>query len=499
MLVVQFFGETGAILGQIVILTAEVPTQPSLQQQLQRDLKQAEAALEGSEARYRSIFENAGVSIWIKDFSQLKTWLDELKARGVRDLRAYFQDCPAALEQAIELVTVKEVNQHSLKLFGATSKEELLASLTQIFTAATRSVFLEKVLALADGCRYFEAETRLKTLRGQYIHVFFTLAFPNSDSYDRVLVSILDISDRKLVEDTLRWREEELRLIANAIPALIAYVTKEGRYRFVNRAYTHWFGHPAEEILGQSVKDFMGEEAYSLMERDIETALSGQVVTAELWVSFPRVGRRYVRREYIPDFDELGQTKGFYAFNNDLTDLKLAEENLRQSEARFRHMAETIEDVFWIGDRQNYRLLYVSPAYEPIWGRSCASLYQNPSSWLESICPEDREQVRQVVQHQGQTDRFDLEYRIHREDGLIRWIRHRGFPMSVADGSPGCIAGLAEDITDRKVAAAALEKATNAWPCSMALPINCYYTSSRKPSSLTCSSSSLPIWGWNFI
>lgn len=142
----------------------------------------------------------------------------------------------------------------------------------------------------------------------------------------------------------------------------------------------------------------------------------------------------------------------------DITDRKQAEIALSQSEERFRQMAETIQDVFWISIPLEQRLLYVSPAYEQVWGRSCESVYANHEEWLDAIHPDDREQVRTTLYQQVMSGNYDVEYRIVRPDGSIRWVRDRGFPISEETGKPYRVAGVAEDITGRKQAEADLRE-----------------------------------------
>jgi PAS domain S-box-containing protein len=123
---------------------------------------------------------------------------------------------------------------------------------------------------------------------------------------------------------------------------------------------------------------------------------------------------------------------------------------LRESEERFRELAENIDEVFWMTSPDKDRLLYVSPGYERIWGRSREALYHLPRTWLETIHPEDRERIEgATLSKQAQSD-YDEEYRILRPDGSIRWIRDRAFPIRDPHGMIYRIAGLAEDITERK-------------------------------------------------
>ena len=119
---------------------------------------------------------------------------------------------------------------------------------------------------------------------------------------------------------------------------------------------------------------------------------------------------------------------------------------LRESEERFRQLAENIDDVFWLSDRENERFFYVSPAYNAIWGRSSAGLYAEPRVWMETVHPDDRERVRRAFLGQV-TGTWDEPYRITRPDGSVRWIRTRTYPVRDATGSVYRLAGVSRDVT----------------------------------------------------
>ena len=115
-----------------------------------------------------------------------------------------------------------------------------------------------------------------------------------------------------------------------------------------------------------------------------------------------------------------------------LEDEKRAGQNLRESDARFRQLAESIDEVFWITDPTKNAMLYVSPAYEVIWGRTCASLYASSRSWIESIHEEDCGRVLEAATTRQALGTYDETYRIVRPDGSQRWVRDRAFPVSSA-------------------------------------------------------------------
>jgi PAS domain S-box-containing protein len=147
---------------------------------------------------------------------------------------------------------------------------------------------------------------------------------------------------------------------------------------------------------------------------------------------------------------ESGQHHGRVWFFRDITDRKQAEQVLQRSEEKFRQLAENIREVFWMMNAEGTEILYVGSAYEPIWGRSCGSLYANPMEWTEAIHAEDREQAHGTFMKQLQGENIDSEYRILTPEGQEKWIRDRAFPVRDQDGQLIRVAGIAEEITERK-------------------------------------------------
>ncbi|HEY8279973.1 MAG TPA: ATP-binding protein [Bdellovibrionota bacterium] len=131
------------------------------------------------------------------------------------------------------------------------------------------------------------------------------------------------------------------------------------------------------------------------------------------------------------------------------------QEKLRSSEALFRQFAESVQVVFWMTEVSK-EMLYVSPAYEQIWGRSIRSLFENPFSFIDAIHPEDRERVRQAVQRQAE-EPYQQEYRVVRPDGSVRWVKDRGFQVRDETGKVRRMVGIAEDITALREAEDTLE------------------------------------------
>lgn len=139
--------------------------------------------------------------------------------------------------------------------------------------------------------------------------------------------------------------------------------------------------------------------------------------------------------------------------------LQQSEASLRASEEQFRQLTENIREVFWLKPLKIDQVIYLSPAYEEVWGRSCESVYERAMSWTEAIHQEDRDRVITAFEKQiwGEGD-FNQEYRIVRPDGEVRWIRDRAFPIYNRSGEVYRLAGIAEDITERQQSLSALQR-----------------------------------------
>lgn len=124
-------------------------------------------------------------------------------------------------------------------------------------------------------------------------------------------------------EAELREREQELRLITDALPACICYIDRDRRYRFANRTYEEWFSRSRDEIVGKQVREVMSEESYQIIEPYMNRALAGEIITYEAEVSFP-LGKKYLAVTSIPDFDLNAQVRGYYGLITDISEQRNA-------------------------------------------------------------------------------------------------------------------------------------------------------------------------------
>jgi PAS domain S-box-containing protein len=248
--------------------------------------------------------------------------------------------------------------------------------------------------------------------------------------------------------------EEQFRLMFAAAPVAITVTTIDGaRFLEVNEQYVQIVGYTREELIGRSAFDIGlwidPEQRRAVGE---QLAKHDRVDSAEIKI---RTKNGAVRTfEISVTRIQFADEPCVLSILSDVTARKAAEQRLRESEQRFRQLAQHLPQLFWMRDAKSGRLIYLSPAFEKIWGRPLEDSLDD-KMWMNAIHPDDRESVRKILLEMP-NERWDLDYRIVRPDGAVRWIANIGFPIFDDAGEVYRYAGISEDITDRKLAAEAL-------------------------------------------
>lgn len=268
------------------------------------------------------------------------------------------------------------------------------------------------------------------------------------------LEKLVEVRTSKLNETQRRYRS----IIEDQTQAIVRYKA-EGILTFVNDSFCKIHGREREELIGLSLYTLVASGDIERVRNKIDgLTLENPVQIDEHRAISPGGIIRWHQWTDRAIFDDYGNILEYQAEGIDITDRKKAEEKLRESEEKFRQLAENIGQVFWLASPDMESIFYISPAYEEIWGKSCDSLMQDPTDWFKSIFDEEKVAVKEVLD--AFPENYDEikfpEFRIIRPDGSYRWIQANAYPIQENDGGISRIAGLAKDITEGKNAEEAL-------------------------------------------
>jgi len=244
--------------------------------------------------------------------------------------------------------------------------------------------------------------------------------------------------------------------VADALPVMIGYVDREQRYLFVNRALADWFERPRRDILGRTVREMLGEENYRDRAPLIAAALAGERQWFAADFCHPTRGHLAVQADYVPQKNARGETVGMILLVQDITEQRIAEQALKESEARFRRIADSAPVMIWV-TRLDRTRDFVNEAYAEFTGLSREEA--RALDWRDRIHPDDAERiVAESVAGEASLKAFTLEARYKRHDGEWRWLRSVSQPRFGVDGALSGFIGVATDVTEAKEAELELQR-----------------------------------------
>jgi PAS domain S-box-containing protein len=255
--------------------------------------------------------------------------------------------------------------------------------------------------------------------------------------------------------------EERIQLLAEAVKnssELIAMADREGHFTFANPAFLQALGYSKEQVIGKHFGIVLPNNPPALVREIGEKILGDGGWRGECLLSGWNRTDLPIFLSVGPTKDKEGRVIGGFGVGQDISDRKRAEENLRRSEQQFRELAENIREVFFTCALEPFRVTYISPAYEEIWGRPRKKAHDQAATWIDAIRPEDRERATRVLEQAERGEPTETEYQIVRPDGSVRWISARTFPVHDSEGKFCRVVGVAEDITERKKTEDALEQ-----------------------------------------
>ena len=302
---------------------------------------------------------------------------------------------------------------------------------------------------------FVDAEIRFLHCSGAVVcsRIRVSVVHDESGKPQYFVLHLEDITARKRSEDALRESEDRFRIMADGCPTVMWVTDKDGGSQFVNRAFREYSGATYEDVEGTKWHLLLHPDDAPHYIREFQRAvLDHAPLRAEVRIRRADGEWRWLDSYAEPRFSDTGEFLGHVGLSPDITDRKQAEKILQSSEEKFRQLTENISEVFWMMNAAGTEMIYVSPAFEAIWGRPSESLYAHPELWLDSIHRDDRDRVEETLRRRLDGEAVESEYRIVQPSGAVRCIRDRGFPVRDSSGRIFRLAGVAEDTTDRKAA-----------------------------------------------
>ncbi|MFX0107467.1 MAG: PAS domain S-box protein, partial [Candidatus Hodarchaeota archaeon] len=412
--------------------------QPVGFQSLIRDVtnrKLGEKALQESEWRYRDLFTHAPVSIWEEDFTEVGKWMERLRAEGIADIQEYLDQNPEAVNDALSLVRVIDVNDYTVEMWEADSKGDLLVPLTNLFHEKTYQAFRRELVAIWDGKPdTLSFESMALSLKGKPINtsvVWKASIISGKMDLSRVIVSIADITEQKRAEN-------RYKTVVQSIDDLIIVFDSENKYsEYYSPDISRLYVQP-EEFLRKRIEEVLPEEVAKLHVQTFEAVReSGESKT----IDYPlQIQRR--RHWFSGRFSLHEDRQSIVGVIRDITSRKNAEDSLRDSEERFSTFTDFIPGPVFIKDEDS-RMLYSNKfmierfGFQEYIGRSTEELY--PAWIAERLIDDDRRALSEgsieVVQSVPDMNGNEHIYRVYK------------FPIR-RPGKSTLLGGIALDITD---------------------------------------------------
>jgi two-component system, cell cycle sensor histidine kinase and response regulator CckA len=343
-----------------------------------------------------------------------------------------------------------DLNEASASI-GGYSREELIGTFpaTQMLQMRPeqQNETLEKLKQ--DG----KAHNREMNFFGKAGEIHKVLYSGNPITYDNkpCLLSVsIDITDRENAAEVIKKSEEKYRLLVeNSLQGLT--IIQDYLIVFCNHAFAAITGYSVEELLSlPDTKLLIHPDDWELVVVHYRKCLAGEPVAGIC--EYRLVGKDGTERlvEASASLMEYNGKPAVQLVHMDITERRQAENALRESEERFRRIAETINEIFWIYDVEKEVATYISPAFDRIWGLSREHLIGNPNPSMDAIHPDDREQMNNARKFPKTRESAELEFRIIRPDGEVRHIWSRGFAVPDKTGKVRQFVGIDRDITEWK-------------------------------------------------
>ncbi|MGC3973369.1 MAG: PAS domain S-box protein [Nitrospira sp.] len=390
-------------------------------------------------------------TVILRDITVRKRLEQELAEREAL-LRAIIETEPECVKVLALDGTIRTINAAGLAMIEAASSAEVIGKdICHLVAVESRSVFRDLVRNAGEGEAgrlEFQIVGFLGTPRWLDAHVVPLRA---ADGHITAVLGVTrDVTEWKKSEQLLRQSEERYRRLLTVLPDAIL-VVRDNRVLFTNEQGVRLFGATNGEALqGKWLYDLIHPDYHEPVAERIRDLLGGGGTVPEVEEQIIRLDGAIVdvavRTAQFRDQDGAG----ILIVLRDMTMRKVGERRLRESEERIQSLLGAMEDVVWSSTLDLSAVHYVSPSVVQIYGRTAEEFVARPSLWLELVHADDRALAERAVRDLQITGDLDVEYRIVRRDGEVRWVHNRGRIIKDDAGHLVRIDGIATDVTERK-------------------------------------------------
>ncbi|WP_051243144.1 hybrid sensor histidine kinase/response regulator [Azohydromonas australica] len=384
------------------------------------------------------------------------------------DMQVLLAAIVASSDDAILSTTLEGVitswNAGAERMYGYGAAQALGQPLALIVPDDRTEEALCILQRVARGERVAHHETVRLTRDGRRIDVLLGVS-PVRDAEGRVVglsKVARDISAEKAAQAQRRQAEERLQLVSDNVPALIAYVDRDLRYRFANRAYAQWFGRPHEELVGRRVEEVLGEAAWRVVQPRMARALAGEIVQFEAELTIRGAGHRCIEASYAPHHGVDGRIEGIAVMVHDVSARSRAAQALARSEERLA-LAVRAAGIGIFDLDHAAGTLHASAELRELLGWTPRQAV-DAQALLERVHPLDRglwEDGRRAAEDPHGDGLFTLEHRVLRPDGTLRWVSARAQTLFEGRGKARRAVrttGVLVDVSERREAEQALRR-----------------------------------------
>lgn len=376
---------------------------------------------------------------------------EELKTQAqiLREQAALLDLCQDAILVQAMNGEVLLWNQGAERVYGWT-KAEAVGENSHELLKTSFSPPLDEILQRLKTSGHWEGELQKKRRDGETLIVssHWALGRDAAGCPEKVLVIDTDVTEQRRAEAALRESEDRYRDLVEHSLDLICTHDLEGRLLTVNELPAKILGYSREELVRKPMKEFLLKEGHASFDEYLKNIQITKVAEGAM-VVLTKSGEHRIW-EYHNSLRTDGVSVPIVrGVAHDVTEQRLAERALRQSEERFRLMAENIDEIFWLLDPKSLGAIYVSPAFEHICERPIAKLLSDPTSYRDLIHADDAPRVLEELAQLEQTNEFHEEFRILCPSGM-KWVEVWGFTAKDRSGKVSALVGTVKDITERK-------------------------------------------------